>query len=66
MTSECSKYGLELVDTKLFIDTQDNLFNEFKKTNIKDYNAINDNDAIKQWTSFQRWFIFQKVDDDKQ
>ena len=60
LIEECGKYGLELVDSKLFIDTQDNFFNEFKKTNKEEYKKINSNDSIKEWLSFQRWFIFQK------
>ena len=61
LIEQCSKFGLEIVDTKLFIDTQDNLFNEFKNKNKEEYKKINSNEAIKEWLSFQRWFIFQKV-----
>ena len=61
LVEQCNNYGLELVDSKLFIDTQDNLFNEFKKSNKEEFRNINNNVSIKEWLSFQRWFIFQKV-----
>jgi SAM-dependent methyltransferase len=61
LESQCARFGLELIDTKLFNDSQDSLFNEFKKENNKDYMNIDNNEACKQWTSFHRWFIFQKI-----
>jgi len=62
LAEEALNYNLKLVDTKLFIDKQDNLFNDYKKEKSDYHKKIEENDAVKQWTSFQRWFIFQKID----
>jgi SAM-dependent methyltransferase len=62
LAEEALNYNLKLVDTKLFIDKQDNLFNDYKKERSDFHKKIEGNEAIKQWISFHRWFIFQKID----
>lgn len=57
---EANKYDLELVDTKMFIDKQDSMYNKYKTANKDYYNDIESNNIIKQWCGFHRWFIFQK------
>ena len=61
MESEAKKYDIALVDSKLFIDDQDNLFDQFKKEKATYHKNINSNTSIKEWVSFHRWFIFKKV-----
>ena len=61
LIEEAKNYNLKLIDTKLFIDEQDSLFNLYSKVNKINYNKINNNTAIKEWESFHRWFIFQKI-----
>ena len=61
MEEEAKQYNLALVDSKLFIDEQDNLFNQFKEEKSQYYKEINKHDSIKEWISFHRWFIFKKV-----
>jgi len=61
LVGEAENYGLQLVDSKLFIDKQDNLFNDYKKDKPEYHKKIEANASIKEWLSFHRWFIFQKI-----
>ena len=61
MAEEAKQHNLVLVDSKLFIDDQDNLFNQFKKEKNGYYKEINSHSSIKEWISFHRWFIFKKT-----
>ena len=60
MVDEFKKYDIKLIDSKLFIDEQNSLFNKFKTKNKDWYDKINKHSDIKQWIKFHRWFIFQK------
>ncbi len=59
--NEAKNHNLALVDTKLFIDSQDNLFEEFSKEKSSFYKEINRHNSIKEWIQFHRWFIFKKA-----
>lgn len=60
LEKEANKYDLELVDTKMFIDKQDSMYNKYKTKNAENYKNIEVNDIIKKWCGFHRWFMFQK------
>lgn len=60
LVDEFKKYDIKLIDSKLFIDEQNSLFNKFKTKNKEFYDKINKHSDIKQWIKFHRWFIFQK------
>lgn len=61
LVNEFKRYDIKLIDSKLFIDEQNNLFNKFKTKNKDLYDKINKHSDIKQWIKFHRWFIFQKM-----
>lgn len=64
LISECAKYDLKLVKTRLFNDVSkmdDNMFKTFESDNPEMFKKLN-NSEFKEILGFHRWFIFQKVD----
>jgi len=62
LEEEATKYDLKLVDTKLFIEEPDSLFNLYKESNPELHKLIEKSKSLQTWLGFQRWFIFQKVE----
>ena len=62
ITNEFAKFDLKLVDSKLFNEEPDNLFQQYKESNLDRWTEIADNDVLSELLSMERWMIFQKVD----
>lgn len=62
LESECLKYELKLVDSKLFNDNIDDLYSEFQMVKPDIWRQLETKQHLKEWVSFNRWMLFQKVD----
>lgn len=62
LISECAKFDLKLIDTKMFLDDTDNMLNKFIKEKPKIGVEIENTPEFLDVLSYHRWFIFQKVD----
>lgn len=62
LEQECIKYELKLIDSKLFNDEVDNLYSEYQMVRPDTWKMIESKPYLKEWISFHRWMMFQKVD----
>jgi hypothetical protein len=62
LEKKCIEYDLKLIDSKLFIDDIDSLYDEYQSFNGESWSSIENKPYLKQWLNFHRWMIFQKVD----
>ena len=62
LEKKCIEYDLKLIDSKLFIDDIDSLYDSYQSFNGESWSSIENKPYLKQWLSFHRWMIFQKVD----
>lgn len=63
LAEHSKNYDLKLVDSKLFLEEPDSMYNNFKTHNPKLHAEVEKHDVLKGWLSFHRWAIFQKVND---
>ena len=61
LEEKCKNYDLQLIDSKLFLEEPDSMFNHFSTHNPDAYENVEKYDVLKQWLHFHRWAIFQKV-----
>jgi hypothetical protein len=62
LEQECMKYELKLIDSKLFNDEVDNLYSEYQMVRPDTWKELEAKPYLKEWLSFHRWMMFQKVD----
>lgn len=62
LETKCLDYDLKLIDSKLFIDDVDSLYEEYQHFNNEIWKSLESKTYLKEWISFHRWMIFQKVD----
>lgn len=60
LSKHAENYDLKLIDTNLFMEIPNSMYNKFKDENPKIWKEIDNNDILKEWLSFHRWAIFQK------
>jgi hypothetical protein len=63
LKTEAIKFNLKLVDSKLFTEEPDNMFQQFMKSRADLHSEIEDEPIFMELINMERWFIFQKVDD---
>ena len=63
LKAEAIKFNLRLVDSKLFTEEPDNMFQQFMKSKAELHSQIEDEPILRELIDMERWFIFQKVDD---
>lgn len=61
LEEKCKNYDLQLIDSKLFLEEPDSMFNHFSTHNPDAYENVEKYDVLKDWLHFHRWAIFQKV-----
>jgi len=62
LEEEALQYDLKLIDSKLFNEEPDSMYNQFERINSKEWESMNKEKVLKEWSSTHRWAIFQKVD----
>lgn len=62
LEKEFAKFDLKLVDSKLFDEEPDSMFNEYMTVNAVNHGIISDEPVFRELAGMQRWMIFQKVD----
>jgi hypothetical protein len=62
LEEEALKFDLKLVDTKLFTEEPDSIFNMFQEARPQIHKMIEKSKTLQTWLGYQRWFIFQKVE----
>lgn len=60
LAMKAAEYNLKLVESRLFLEEPGNLLSEFIGQNEIGEEIMN-NPALKNWTSMNRYFIFQKI-----
>jgi hypothetical protein len=56
-----NKYGLQLLDSKLFDENPTSFYDNFKIDHPKVYDQMQKQKTLKQFSSMNRWFIFTKT-----
>ena len=54
-------YNLKLIETNKILDEPGNLLSQYKSENEENYDLINNNEDLLNWSKLNRYFIFQKV-----
>ena len=54
-------YNLKLIESNKILDEPGNLLTQYKTENEDNFNLINNNDDLLNWSKLNRYFIFQKV-----
>ena len=62
LEEEAAKFDLKLVDTKLFTEEPDSIFNMYQEARPQIHKMIEKSKTLQTWLGYQRWFIFQKVE----
>ena len=62
LREEALKYDLKLIDTKLFNEEPDSIYDMFQKQRPELWEEIDNTECLRQFVGLNRWMIFQKVD----
>lgn len=62
LQNEALQYDLKLVDSKLFDEEPDSMYNQFQTVKPDMWEILDTQPVLKEWSSTHRWAIFQKVD----
>lgn len=61
LVEKAKNYDLKLIESNLFLEEPGNLLNQYEVDNNDNANLVKKNKDLEQWASWNRYFIFQKV-----
>ena len=59
------EHNLKLVEYKGFIEEPGNLLSQFENDRKEMAKSVENTEALKRWAKFERYFVFQKIRDNK-